>query len=293
VRRREAFGYGPRIVATGITIESRVVSANGLEFGILEAGAGPLALCVHGFPDTAHTWRHLLPELAAAGFHAVAPFTRGYAPTSVPADGDYGTGALVADVNALHEALGGDERAVLIGHDWGAKASYGAAAAAPGRWRRVVALSVPPDSLNQRMFSDYEQLRRFFYVFFFLTPLAEPVTAADDLAFIDRLWRDWSPGYDASEELARVKESLGRPENLAAAIGYYRAIMQSEPLPSGLQPFLYLHGERDGCVGLDIVRDIEEHLAPGSRLEVVEGTGHTPHLERPAEVNGLILGWVT
>jgi hypothetical protein len=83
---------------------ARMVRANGLEFGLLEAGTGPLALCLHGFPDSAHTWRHLLPELAEAGFHAVAPFLRGYAPTAVPDDGRYGIGALVADTVALHQS---------------------------------------------------------------------------------------------------------------------------------------------------------------------------------------------
>ena len=89
--------------------------ANGLEFAYLTDGPedGPLALCLHGFPDTAHTWRYLLPELAAAGFRAVAPFLRGYAPTAIPADGRYQVGALVRDANALHEALGGGDDAVL------------------------------------------------------------------------------------------------------------------------------------------------------------------------------------
>src|SRR6202142_4660553 len=95
----------------------RTVTANGLQFGVLEAGSGPLALCLHGFPDTAHTWRYLLPALGDAGFHAVAPWMRGYAPTQIPADGRYQTGALAADACALHEVLGGDERAVIIGHD--------------------------------------------------------------------------------------------------------------------------------------------------------------------------------
>ncbi|GAA3956400.1 hypothetical protein GCM10023085_43700 [Actinomadura viridis] len=94
----------------------RTITANGLEFGYLSAGPadGPLALCLHGFPDSAYSWRHLLPELAAAGYHAVAPFMRGYAPTAVPADGAYQSGALAADANALHEALGGAADAVLI-----------------------------------------------------------------------------------------------------------------------------------------------------------------------------------
>jgi len=71
-------------------MQQRTVTAGGLELSYLENGPpdGPLALCLHGFPDTAHTWRHLLPALGAAGFHAVAPRMRGYAPSAVPADGD-------------------------------------------------------------------------------------------------------------------------------------------------------------------------------------------------------------
>jgi pimeloyl-ACP methyl ester carboxylesterase len=65
-------------------VRSGRVTANGIEFGVLEVGSGPLALCLHGFPDSAHTWRYLLPELARAGFRAVAPFMRGYAPTPLP-----------------------------------------------------------------------------------------------------------------------------------------------------------------------------------------------------------------
>ncbi len=185
-------------------VRSATVRANGLEFGLLEAGSGPLALCLHGFPDTAHTWRHLLPALAGAGFHAVAPFMRGYAPTAVPADGAYQLGALIADAVALHEVLGGGGDAVLIGHDWGAETAYGAAAHAPDRWRRLVTLAVPPASLDPVLFSDYEQLKRFFYLFLFRDPLgfADALVASDQMSFLDRLWHDWSPGYDAGEDLA-------------------------------------------------------------------------------------------
>src|SRR5215471_15023357 len=130
------------------TVRTRTVLANDLEFGILEAGSGPLALCLHGFPDSARTWRHLLRVLAGAGFHAVAPFMRGYAPTGMPADGVYSIGALAADAIALHEVLGGGSDAVLIGHDWGAENAYGAAAFSADRWRRLVTLAVPPAALD-------------------------------------------------------------------------------------------------------------------------------------------------
>jgi pimeloyl-ACP methyl ester carboxylesterase len=283
------------------------VEANGIDFAVHEAGSGPLALCLHGFPDSAHTWRHLLPELAGAGFRAVAPFMRGYAPTPVAADGRYEVGALVADAVGLHEALDGDEGAILIGHDWGAEATYGAGAFAPERWRRLVTIAVPPPALDRRLFTDYDQQKRFFYLFLMKTSLAQPLVSAGEMAFLDRLWRDWSPGYDATEDMRYVKDSLREPDNLAAAIAYYRsdepglhgddqpgpyaaehaALRRTPPLPT-----LYLHGDRDGCIGVELVGDAVSHLAPDSRMEIVEGAGHFPHLERPADVNERILRWI-
>jgi pimeloyl-ACP methyl ester carboxylesterase len=288
-------------------MDHRTITANGTEFGYLEAGpeGGPLALCLHGFPDTAHTWRHLLPRLADAGFHAVAPFLRGYSPSPVPEDGRYDTGTLALDACALHGALGGGDDAVIIGHDWGAFATYGAAALQPERWRRAVAAAVAPQASLADGFFSYDQLRRSWYVFFFQTPLAEYAVSLDDYAFIDRLWADWSPGFDGSWDAARVKESLASPESLSAAIGYYRAMFAGPPDDPGAaaaqaaggtvapQPTLYLHGADDGCMGLDIIGPVADFLAPGSEVVVVEGAGHFLHVERPDEVNDHIVRFVT
>lgn len=289
-------------------LHRRRVEANGIDFEILEAGSGPLALCLHGFPDSAHTWRYLLPELAQLGFRAVAPFMRGYAPTGLAPDSSYQLGALVADVVALHEALGGGERAVLIGNDWGAEAAYGAASLAPERWQRLVTIAVPPLALDERLFSDYDQLKRFFYLFFMKTQRAESVLALNVMAFLDRLWADWCPGYDASEDLRYVKRCLSKPENLAAAIGYYRAV---EPglgevgaedehaaehdalLRTAPQPTLYLHGESDGCIDLSLIGNAERYLSPGSRREIIEGAGHFLQVERPDLANERILSWLS
>jgi pimeloyl-ACP methyl ester carboxylesterase len=293
------------VIPVTATIGERSLLAGGIEFGVLEAGAasGPLALCLHGFPDTAWTWRHLLGPLADAGYHAVAPFLRGYHPTAVPPDGHYQTGALVADAVALHEVLGGDERAVLIGHDWGAFAAYGAAAFAPDRWARVVGSAVPPLAALARGFLSFDQLKRSWYIFFFQGPLAEAAVAMDDYAFIGRLWADWSPGYDAGFDVDRVREALATAENLSAAIGYYRAMFDpnrqspdlsaeqaatTAPVP---QPALYVHGTDDGCMGAEMIEPAEVlgFLGPGSKVAIIERAGHFSHLERPAEVNGRIL----
>jgi pimeloyl-ACP methyl ester carboxylesterase len=220
---------------------------------------------------------------------------RGYAPTAVPADGDYRVAALAADAVALHQVLGGDGDSVLIGHDWGAETAYAAAADAPGRWRRLVTLGVPPAGLDPVLFSDYEQLRRFFYLFLFRDPqgLAEAVVAADGMSFLDRLWADWSPGLAAGAHLNRVKESLRQPANLAAAISYYRAVPSPGATRPAPQPTLYLHGADDGCVAAELASRAEPFLAPSSRMIIIDGTGHFLHLEKPAEINSHILAWVT
>ncbi|MFN8017625.1 MAG: alpha/beta hydrolase [Acidimicrobiales bacterium] len=297
-------------MSTGAAPTSEItVEANGLTFTALAAGdeGAPLALCLHGFPDSPWTWRHLLPELAAAGFRAVAPYLRGYAPTSIPADGLYQPGAIASDANALHEALGGGSDAVLIGHDWGALATYPAVGAAPERWRRAVAASVPPPATVAQAFFSYDQLQRSWYMFFFQSPFADMAVPMDDLRFIDRLWADWSPGFDASEDLPGVKAALRDPANLAAAIGYYRATIGSGPRDPGLdaieaagmaplaRPVLYLHGRNDGCMGVDLIDDsvLASLPAEGSRIEVVDDAGHFLQLEQPELVDQLIVGFLT
>ena len=290
-------------------ITTATVAIPGLDMAYLTCGPkdGTLALCLHGFPDSAWGWRHLLSDLGEAGFRAVAPFMRGYAPTSVPADGRYQTGALVSDAVALHEVLGGDDEAVIIGHDWGAVATYGAAAFAPDRWRRVVAAAVPPPPALGTHFLTYPQLRRSWYMFFFQNPLADMAVPMDDLAFIDHLWADWSPGYDAAEDLKHVKDCLRNPVNLMAAIGYYRAQfdpsrhvpeLEAEQAATGqplLQPTLYLHGHNDGCIGLEVADEplVLGHLGAGSRMEVIDGAGHFLQLEQPDTVNRVIMEFIS
>lgn len=290
----------------GIEIVERV-TVNGVELALLGSGegspdSGPLAVCLHGFPDTAHTWRHLLPELAAAGYRAVAPFQRGYAPSGIPADGRYQTGVLSLDANAIHDALGGDDDAVLIGHDWGAPAVYGAAVTAPERWRAVVAMAVPPGgAMGAAFLGNLEQLKRSWYMFFFQHGLADLVVPANDLAFLDMIWRDWSPAHDATDDLAHVKAALAQPEHLGAALGYYRATLgdghrdpaldeiQAATQQIPRQPTLYLHGADDGCIGVEVAESSRPLVGDHVTIEVVDGAGHFLHLERPEHVNARIL----
>ena len=278
------------------------VSANGTDFSYLECGTGKLALLLHGFPDTAQTWRHLMPVLADMGYRVVAPFTRGYAPSAVPSDGCYQTAMLARDANALHEKLGGDSEAIIIGHDWGAPSCYGAAIDAPSRWRKVVGMAVPPTAaLGMAFVQNLEQIKKSWYMFFFQHGLADLVVGANNHGFIEMLWRDWSPGYDASFDLESIRKSLADPKNLQAALGYYRATLGDgyrdpklgelqNQMASGVpsQPLLYIHGANDGCIGVDVVESAKKIAPANVKFEVVEAAGHFLQLEQPKVVNKLI-----
>ncbi len=289
---------------TAIT-EGRI-EANGLDFAYLEAGSGPLALCLHGFPDTAWSWRHLLPALADAGFHAVAPFMRGYAPTAVPADGHYQIGALVDDANALHEVLGGDGDAVIIGHDWGAMATYGAAAFEPDRWRRVVTAAVPPLGAVARGHADLRPAPPLLVHVLLPEPAGRPGGGHERPRVHRPALAGLVPGPRRRRGRGPRPRRAGRPANLTAALGYYRAMFQPElqvpelqaaagrVRPPTPQPTLYLHGRNDGCMGVDWAEGALTFLpAEGSRVEIVEDAGHFLQVEQPELVNRLIVEHVT
>ena len=121
----------------------RFVEANGTRMHIAECGAGPLVLLCHGFPESWYSWRHQLPALANAGFHAVAPDMRGYGQTDRPQQIEqYTLFHLVADMLGLLDALR-VQSAVIVGHDWGAPVAWHAALLRPDRFRGVIGLSVP------------------------------------------------------------------------------------------------------------------------------------------------------
>ena len=285
-------------------MERVTVDVAGLRFSALAEGPedGPLALCLHGFPDSAQTWRHLLPALGAAGYRAVAPWMRGYAPTGPAPDGRYELARLGEDANGLHAALGADGRAVLIGHDWGASAVYHALLAEPERWSRAVAIAVPP-TVGGIDLSCEPQMRRSWYSFLLQLPVAEEAVMREDLRLIRRLWEDWSPGYDHAEDFLHVREALADPACLLAAITYYRhnatsvvgpeaAAANREVLAGLATPLLYLHGANDGCVGLDLLDEPTVAYPPNTTVEIVPDAGHFLQLERPDETARLVLGFL-
>ena len=272
-------------------------------FAYLERGDAdaPLVLCLHGFPDHPLSYVAVMDELAAAGLRAVAPWMRGYAPSVV--EGPYDPDTIAADVIGLADALSPNRPVALVGHDWGAAATYLAAIAAPHRIRCAVTMSVPhPIAFVRNLLKHPAQVRRSWYMLFFQLPrIPERAVPARQLALIRRLWRTWSPDYQLPAAMWDALERCLR-DSLPAPLEYYRAAFRPdrdarrrmrEPGAMDVHiPVRYLHGDRDGCVGAEMARGQERLFRSDYDMEVLAGAGHFLQLERPTEVAERIIAWL-
>ena len=282
------------------------IRANGINFSYLEMGQGPLALCFHGFPDHAYSFRHLLPDLAGAGFRAVAPFMRGYAPTEAPGDGRYQSVLFCQDVLSLIDAFGADQ-ACLVGNDWGAGAVTGAAVLGPEKVRKLVIIA--SGRVDQDLQMSYQYLKGTWHSYFFQLPFAGQAVAYNDFAFVEEWWRDASPEWDIpASDLESIRETFRKPGVVEAALSYYRARYDPALQDPSMQeaeervnagpvtvPTLALHGTRDRPKRLDAFESeaMDRYFTGGLEKVIIPGTGHFMHQEKPEEVNPRIVEFLT
>jgi pimeloyl-ACP methyl ester carboxylesterase len=265
----------------------------------LTAGDGPLLLALHGFPDCRETFRPVLPALVAAGYRVVMPALRGYAPSGVARNGRHDAVAAGEDVVALADHFSPGERVGLLGHDWGAVAAFAAVSLVPERFAHLVTMAVPHPAAFVRGLTRPAQLRRSWYMGMFQVPrLAEARLARDDFALVDRLWRDWSPDYAASHDEIRAVKAAIR-DRVGPVLAYYRALRAPRTLLFGRSvldrvrvPAIHLHGERDGCIGIECCAGAERHYANGYALHRIAGAGHFLHREKPADVATIVTGFL-
>ncbi len=270
------------------SLEPRFVEANGLRFAYIEdapaAAAGDrkrpkCVVMVHGFPDTAHTWDQVRPTIAALGFRVVTPVTRGYAPTEIPREEDFGVETLARDLLALLDALG-EEEAILVGHDWGASACLSAATLAPARVRLLAMVAIPHPASITPTPSLAWTVRHFFTL---SRRGAAARIRAGDMAHIDELVKRWSPAWDVPPgETDAVKAAFRQPGCLEAALGYYRGITLRLPRSQRTRvkvPAVGFAGT-DDIIHPDAYEKARSWYANGYEVVRMPG-GHFMHREHP------------
>lgn len=219
-------------------ITHRTIESNGIKLHIAEAGQGPPVVLVHGFPELWYSWRHQLPALAEAGYHAIAPDVRGYGGSDAPqAIEAYNMRNMTADVAGLLDALG-ERTAVVVGHDWGSPIAWNCALLYPDRFSAVVAMSVPylpraplpPLQLMRQVFAN-----NFFYIIYFQEPgVAEKELEADVRRSLRLFLYRASGDAPTDAELARslgLLQAFETPTPPAAST-FLEGMVDPEELPS-------------------------------------------------------------
>lgn len=309
---------------------SRTLSANGLDFFIVEEGRGPLVLLCHGWPELSYSWRHQVPALAAAGFHVVAPDMRGFGRTGGPADiTAYTLFHTVGDMVALVQALG-EKQAVIVGHDWGAPVAWHAALFRPDIFTKVAGLSVPPPFRGKGV--PLETLRKNgitnFYWQYFQNPgvaeaeLERDVTATFRIILGGRGFSDPTahqfvqegqgflsgadsdrplPGWLTGADIDHFA-SIYRETGFRGGLNWYRNIDRNWELTAPWQgaqihqPSLFIAGANDGVItgliGAKQVKEMERVLPNLRQKLILDGAGHWIQQERPAEVNAALIDFL-
>ncbi len=306
-------------------IRHRTIRTNGISMHIAEAGEGPLVILLHGFPELWYSWRHQLPALAEAGFHAVAPDLRGYGQSDAPHEIEaYGMRQMTADVAGILDALG-EESAVAAGHDWGSPIAWHSAILYPDRFRAVVALSVPfiprspmpPIEMMRQMFAN-----KFFYMIYFQEPGVAEAEFEADVRRSMRLFLYAASG-DARSDAAtagifankpkdsRLFDGVTEPEKPAwlteTVIDYFVSAFERTGFRGPLnryrnmdrdwhdlpqlagakvqQPALFIAGELDAVLTFTNVDTMKPHVPNLRKIVMLPGCGHWTQQERPQEVN--------
>ena len=294
-----------------------------------ETGDGPAVVFCHGFPELAYSWRHQLPAVAAAGFHAIAPDQRGYAESSAPpAVTDYGLTELTGDMAGMLDALE-IERAIFVGHDWGGFVAWAMPLLYPDRTAGVVGIctpymAIPPTSVMRAMVNGKDERM---YILWFQEPgRAESVMDRQARLIFDRLMRaPLSPEESAKRAMAsgeldmnpfrRIEELqpdtapiVNREEldtyvhayeksGFRGGINWYRNIDRNsrEHPEIGVAkltlPCLMITAEWDGALPPRMAAGMPA-LCSDLEMHNIERAGHWVQQEFPDAVNRTLVDWL-
>jgi pimeloyl-ACP methyl ester carboxylesterase len=275
----------------------RYATVNGVRLHYVEYGKGPLILLLHGFPECWYAWRYQLPALAQAGFRVVAPDLRGYnlsdKPRGVHA---YRMECFIGDVKGLIQTLG-EDRAVVVGHDWGGVIAWQLAISEPQMVKKLIILNAPHPQRYLEALKTPGQLLRSWYVLFFQLPwLPELMIRSFGFAGLRQRLLNEPVHADAFDEVTVkvYQRALGQPGALTAALNYYRAGFRSlvRGLRPNIQPIemptLVIWGEQDRYLGADLLEGLEPWVKDLT-VERFADASHWVQAEVPERVNERML----
>ncbi|NPV59581.1 MAG: alpha/beta hydrolase [Actinobacteria bacterium] len=282
----------------------RYAHVNNLRLHYVTAGEGPLVLLLHGFPEFWYSWRHQIPALADS-FRVVAPDMRGYNQSEKPVGvSHYRIQVLMEDVAGLIRELG-ENKAVVIAHDWGGGVAWPFAAYYPEMVERLVILNCPPPRILMRhLLNNRAQLRRSYYMFLFQLPLLpEMALRARDYAMIERALRGWAIDKSAfsDHDIAMFKAAAAKPGALTGGINYYRAAFRSflrersggsAGGPKVKCPTLVIWAEEDRALGKEMTYDFHQEVEGPLEIKYIPRCSHWVQQERPEEVNAYIMDFL-
>jgi len=287
-------------VVPGVVHRRIDVGEVSLHVALAGEGDGPLVVLLHGFPEFWWSWRYQIPALVKAGFRVAVPDLRGYNLSDKPtAIRDYGIDHLTADVDGLIRALG-EDKAHVVGHDWGAVVAWEFAMRYPARLRKLAILNVPhPHVMVRALLRSPTQVAKSWYIFFFQLPhLPELFVQQNDYAFMRKSLATGRLVRPAPSEIDPYVEAAKRADSLQGGINYYRAMFRGLRSRLKTRPpridaeVLVIWGERDAFLGRELATPPKK-LVPNARVEFLPEASHWVQVDTPTRVNALLVPFLS
>jgi pimeloyl-ACP methyl ester carboxylesterase len=266
------------------------------------ASLGPAVFLLHGWPDAPAGWKQVASTLQERGFRTVTPYLRGSYPTEFRSKATprfAGAVAMAQDVIDLADGLG-IERFAVVGHDWGARIAYTLAALVPERIRAITTLALAYQPRGEFHLGSFVQSKHFWYQFFQCTPSGAEAVRRDPVGFARIQWDTWSPpGWFAEEDFKVASRDFDKPDWAEITLNAYRSRYlagevvdhrydeQQAKLKKTVEievPALMIQGASDFCDLPSASEGQEKYFPRGYERILLEGVGHFPHREAPAEV---------
>lgn len=285
---------GTQTTMTDSNWQHRFIEANQIRLHYVTEGEGDLVLLLHGFPEFWYSWRFQIPALARH-FKVVVPDLRGYNDSEKPESG-YDLDTLSADIRSLIDRLG-YSRAHIVGHDWGGTIAWRFAQKFPNSLDRLALLSAPhPQRFPRELFSNFDHLRRSWYVLAFQVPIASEWLIQSNLkAFVQNMFQEQAvrKGVFTQDLIQQYQTALQKPGAIASAMSYYRQLFlpgqwirdwMRSPDPISA-PTLVLWGDEDSILSPKLMDGIENWITAPFKFKLIPNCGHWIQQEAPQSVN--------